>query len=286
MSGVTREIKLNKVVNKLSDKENCVARIAQRYSLDYDAVLDEVIERGVLRITKPMLKMILEHTLETMIENTLKDGYSRRLGDYFMLQMEVSGRFDSPADQFDDERHKLSLKLRPLKALKRKPGRDDVRVYNRNAGPKVSIDRIYSVSTPDKDTLVFGDDIVLEGENLYFLEDFAEISDNITVGYYTQRRRGPMTMSSSGTIDGTVSEDGRRMVLSWDATVGQILAANKGHPDADPAQNPPVAVMVALRSRGGVSTAKQQLHRARAFFDTWKKKYPKYTFKGMSWDGL
>ena len=144
MSGVTREIKLTRVANKLSDKQNYVAHIVQRYSLDYDAVLDEVIERGVLRITKPMLKMILEHTFETMIENTLKDGYSRRLGDYFILQMEVSGRFDSPADQFDDERHRLSLKLRPLKALKRKPGRDDVRVYNRNAGPKVSISRIHS----------------------------------------------------------------------------------------------------------------------------------------------
>lgn len=286
MSGVTREIKLTKVANKLSDKENYIARISQRYSLDYDTVLDEVIERGVLRITKPMLKMILEHTLETMIENTLKDGYSRRLGDYFMLQMEVSGRFDSPDDQFDDERHRLSLKLRPLKALKRKPGRDDVRVYNRNAGPKVSISRIHSVSTPDKDTLVFGDDIVLEGENLYFLEDLAATSDSITVGYYTQNRRGPMTMSSAGTMDGSVSDDGRRMVLPWDGTVGQILDANKGRPDADPEKNPPVAVMIALRSRGGVSTAKLQLHRARAFFDTWKEKYPKCTFKGMSWDGL
>ena len=286
MSGVTREIKLTRVANKLSDKQNYVAHIVQRYSLDYDAVLDEIIERGVLRITKPMLKMILEHTFETMIENTLKDGYSRRLGDYFILQMEVSGRFNSPADQFDDERHRLSLKLRPLKALKRKPGRDDVKVYNRNAGPKVSIDRIYSVSTPDKDTLVFGDDIVLEGENLYFLEDLAEISDSIAVGYYTQHRRGPMTMSSTGIMTGTVSDDGRRMVLPWDATVGQILDANKGRPDADPAQNPPVAVMVVLRSRGGISTAKQQLHRARAFFDTWKEKYPKYTFKDMSWDGL
>ena len=142
MSGVTREIKLTRVANKLSDKQNYVAHIVQRYSLDYDAVLDEIIERGVLRITKPMLKMILEHTFETMIENTLKDGYSRRLGDSFILQMEVSGRFNSPADQFDDERHRLSLKLRPLKALKRKPGRDDVKVYNRNAGPKLSIDRI------------------------------------------------------------------------------------------------------------------------------------------------
>ena len=286
MSGVTREIKLTKVANKLSDKENYIARISQRYSLDYDTVLDEVIERGVLRITKPMLKMILEHTLETMIENTLKDGYSRRLGDYFMLQMEVSGRFDSPDDQFDDERHRLSLKLRPLKALKRKPGRDDVRVYNRNAGPKVSISRIHSVSTPDKDTLVFGDDIVLEGENLYFLEDLAATSDSITVGYYTQNRRGPMTMSSAGIMDGSVSDDGRQMVLPWDGTVGQILDANKGRPDADPEKNPPVAVMIALRSRGGVSTAKLQLHRARAFFDTWKEKYPKCTFKGMSWDGL
>ena len=286
MSGVTREIKLSRVANKLSDKANYVARIVERDSLDYDAVLDEVIQRGVLRITKPMLKMILEHTLETMVENTLKDGYSRRIGDYFMLQMEVSGRFDSPADQFDDERHKLSLKLRPLKALKRKPGRDDVRVYNRNAGPKVSIDRICSASTPEKDTLVFGDDIVLEGENLYFLEGLAENPDSIAVGYYTQRRRGPMTMSSAGMMGGTVSEDGRRMVLPWDATVGQVLDANKGSPDADPAQNPPVAVMVVLRSRGGVPTAKQQLHRARAFFDTWKEKYPKYTFKGMPWDGL
>ena len=73
MSGVTREIKLTRVANKLSDKQNYVAHIVQRYSLDYDAVLDEIIERGVLRITKPMLKMILEHTFETMIENTLKD---------------------------------------------------------------------------------------------------------------------------------------------------------------------------------------------------------------------
>ena len=26
--------------------------------------------------------------------------------------------------------------------------------------------------------------------------------------------------------------------------------------------------------------------RARAFFDTWKEKYPKYTFDRMSWAGM
>ena len=284
MSGVTREIRLTRVVNKLSDKENYIARMSQRHLLDYDAVLDEVIERGVLRITKPMLKMILEHTLETMIENTLKDGYSRRLGDYFMLQMEVSGRFDSPDDQFDDERHKLSLKLRPLKAMKRKPGRDDVKVYNRNAGPKVSINRIYSASTPDKDTLVFGDDIVLEGENLFVLEDLdAEVSDNIVVAYCTQNSVKPFYSSVSNCVPGTVSDDGRRMVISWKQTIGDVLDINRDRPDADPKKNAPEYVAVALRSRGGVPTAKMQLHRARAFFDTWMEKFPDSSFSNRPW---
>ena len=131
MPSQTKEIKLTKSPNKLSSQPSYIARFAQRGILDYDAVLDEVIERGFLSISKPMLKMILEHTLDTMISNTLKDGNSRRLGDYFMLQMEVCGRFDSPDDQFDASRHKLALKLRPLKAMKRKPGRDDLKEIGR-----------------------------------------------------------------------------------------------------------------------------------------------------------
>ena len=40
--------------------------------------------------------------------------------------------------------------------------------------------------------------------------------------------------------------------------------------------NPPLAVMVGIRSRGGLETAKCQLHRGRAYFDTWLAKYPEY----------
>ena len=282
MSGMTREIKLNKAYNKLSGKETYVARLAQRYSLSYDEVLDEVIGRGFLNVSKPMLKMILEHTLNTMIENTLKDGNSRRLGDYFMLQLEVKGRFDAPDEQFDDSRNALALKLRPLKALKRKPGRNDLRVYNRNAGPKVSFSRIYSASTPDKDTLVFGDDIVLEGENLFVIDDVGEVQDNLTIGYYTQRIRGPIVTSVDAA--GMVSEDGTRLTIPWKLAIEPSIKANWNI--ANPDVNPSVAIMAALRSRGGVPTAKQQLHRARAFFDTWKEKYPKYTFDRMSWAGM
>ena len=40
--------------------------------------------------------------------------------------------------------------------------------------------------------------------------------------------------------------------------------------------NPPLAVMVGIRSRGGLETAKCQLHRGRAYFDTWLAKHPEY----------
>lgn len=284
MSGTTREIRLTRGTNRLSSRETYVARLAQRCTLGYDEVLDEVIERGFLNISKPMLKMILEHTLETMIANTLQDGNSRRLGDYFVLQMEVKGSFDDPSEQFDSKRHRLALTLRPLKGLKRKPGRDDIKVYNRNAGPKVVIDRMFSASTPESDLLVFGDDIVLEGENLFLIDDATEVQDSIAIGYRSQYVKGFIRTTISGFAGATVSEDGRRITIPWGPTVGDAIKAN--WKIANPELSPSVAVMVALRSRGGVPTAKQQLHRARAMFDTWHEKYPDYNLDGMPWRGL
>ena len=152
-----------------------------------------------------------------------------------------------------------------------------------SAGPAVSIDRIYSVSTPGSDTLVFGDDIVLEGENLFLLDEPTEVQDSLTIGYYTQQLRGPIVCSIS-VESGMVSEGGRRITIPWAPTIGQSIKINWDK--ADPEKNASVAVMVALRSRGGVSTAKLQLHRARAFFDTWHEKYPEASIDKMSWAGL
>ena len=287
MSGIKREIKLHKACNKLSKKESYVARLTGRRTLSYDEVLNEVTNGGFLNLSKPTLKMVLEHTLNTMIENTLKDGNSRRLGDYFMLQLEVKGRFDAPDAQFDDARNSLALKLRPLKALNRKPGLNDISVYNRNAGPKVSIKRIYSVSTPDKDTLVFGDDIVLEGENLFMVDAPADapsavLDDCLTIGYFAQHLRRPLVHTKPGKGFVDVSDDGRRITIPWD-DIGFLI---KLDPDAAPEKNPPMAVVVVLRSRGGVPTAKIHYHRARAFFDTWKKKYPNCSLDDINCTGL
>ena len=71
-----------------------------------------------------------------------------------------------------------------------------------------------------------------------------------------------------------VSADGKRIVIPWKDTVGLFIETNMDK--FDPAKNPPVAVMFGLRTRGGEATAKVQLHRARAYFDTWLAKYPEY----------
>ena len=132
--------------------------------------------------------------------------------------------------------------------------------------------------------LVFGDDIVLEGENLFVLGDAdVEVSDNIVVAYCTQNSIKPFYSTSSGFVPGTVSNDGRRMVISWEKTIGGVLDINRKRPDADPEKNPPEYVAVALRSRSGVPTAKMQLHRARAFFDTWIQKFPDSSFSNRPW---
>ena len=42
MSGTTREIKLSRAANRLSSKASYIARLAQRYSLDYDEILRRI----------------------------------------------------------------------------------------------------------------------------------------------------------------------------------------------------------------------------------------------------
>ena len=83
-----------------------------------------------------------------------------------------------------------------------------------------------------------------------------------------------------------VSEDGKRIVIPWKDTVGEFIKNNMDK--FDPEKNPPVAVMFGVRSRGGLETAKCQLHRGRAYFDTWLEKRPDWRgdFSRIVWGGI
>ena len=278
-----REIDLKPISSKFAKCGGYLAKIVGRRTIPYDEVLDEIIGRNFLSLDRGTLSLILCHAFETIINNTLKDGNSRKIGDYFTVQVEVNGRFEAPGEQFDPKKHKLALTLRPLSSLRRTPNpRDGLTVYNRNAGPQVVVTRMYSASAPDKKGLVFGDDLVIEGENLFFLED--EPGDEIRVKYFSQRQHGMIAKNLFDRSDVVVSEDGRRMTLSWDKTVGEYInLAECNKRLFDPTTNPPVAIMVGIRSRGGEATSRLQLHRARTYFDSWLAKYPNSDVHSLIW---
>ena len=83
-----------------------------------------------------------------------------------------------------------------------------------------------------------------------------------------------------------VSADGRKLVIPWKETFGEFIRNNPGR--FDPETNPPLAVMVGIRSRGGLATAKSQLHRGKAYFDTWLQKHPEYRgdFSRVVWGDI
>jgi len=281
MSGESKELELLPISRRFIEEGGFRGRLARRDVMSYDDVIQEVIKNNFLRMEPHTLKMILEETFETMIAGTLRDGKTRRLGDYFMLQMEVHGKFDEQGDQFDPSKHKLALKLRPLKAFRRKPGRGDVTVYNRNAGPKVVISGVTSASSGRMGVVNFGEDIIVTGENLWVVSRAGEaVQDKITINYRSQCANGGRQF---GDWDVTVNEAGTQMIINWERTVGEIIRINPEK--LDPAKSRPLGVMVAIRSRGGSEESKQQLHRGKAYFDRWLEKYPHYEghFEKIDW---
>ena len=278
VSAKNRELELVPVSAKFIKDGGYTGRIKGRRTIPFSEVLDEVTTRGLSGFDKTTVGLIVLHTISTMVENTLKDGNSRRLGDYFTLQMEVKGRFDEPGEQFDPEKHKFQLVLRPLSGIsdRRPDRRDGLTVYNRNAGPEVKIERLCSKSAPEAKGLVFGDDFVLEGENLFMLDG---CDDYLNVIYFTQLEHRFVCARYWDGKGIEVSPDGRRIVIPWKTSVGPYVV----NPKFDPERNRPVAVMVGVHSHGGEAGSKRQLHRGRAFFDSWLEFYPEASVHSLIW---
>ena len=281
-----KEIKLQAIPKKFPGSGGYFARWRSSRTLSYDEVLAEVMASRFLNIPQSVLKMMIEQFFDTVIANTLADGNTRRVGDYFSIGVNIEGRFDELGDTFDPEKHKLSLCIRPLKRMKQMMALTGISPYNRNTGPKVVINRMYSRTAKTDHTLVFGDDIIIEGENLFILPNWGYsptigTEDALSIAYYTQKGK---TMSSGKyDVSGvSVSDDGRKMTISWkDAFTNEFFEV---HPEVkDPKKAAPVALAIGVHTHGGDPKAKRQLHRARAFFDSWFVKYPDYNTKGFRW---
>lgn len=265
------DIKLKHVSDKFNKNGGFRAVVDKDGAYSYEELLNEVVTKHHFNISTNFLDMILKATFNTMIEGIMEDGISRRIGDYLQLQLQVRGKFDSEGEDFDERKHKLAIAVRPLKELRVKPGRGGVSVINRNAGPKVVIESVHSPGLPAGE-IKWGEPIIIEGENLFIVED----KDEYVFKYINQMNNG-FWDHSGRPMAAWVSKDGKKLTIPWEEHQDLF--------DRTKEKSAPLGIMIALRTRGGKATAKTQLHRGHAYFDTWLEANPEYTgdFTKINW---
>lgn len=109
-----------------------------------DGVISEARDFGYLPagIKDEAAKSVVRAVLDSMIDGVLRDGRTRRIGDYFSVSLKVRGRFEDKHDEFDPERHRLALSLKQLSAFR--PSFRDIAATNIDHKRQF---RIYSAKT-------------------------------------------------------------------------------------------------------------------------------------------
>ena len=88
-------------------------------AIDFDDVITEALDRGYIAGVKDVLaKSVVKGVLDSMIAGVLRDGMTRRIGDYLSVSMKVHGRFENEQEEFNPARHKLALSLKQLNAFR------------------------------------------------------------------------------------------------------------------------------------------------------------------------
>ena len=90
MSRSQLELKLIPVSKKLSKKGGYRGHIVGRREMGYDEVIEEAIKTSHLNFDSIAMKLVVESVFHSMINGIMKDGVSRRLGDYFTLQLRAA----------------------------------------------------------------------------------------------------------------------------------------------------------------------------------------------------
>ena len=150
-----------------------ILKTAKGDAMDFDAVIAEALDRGYIGGVKDVLaKAIVKGTLDSMIAGVLRDGVTRRIGDYLSVSMKVHGLFKDEHEEFDPERHSLALSLKQLNAFR--PSFKGVKATNVNHKRQFRIYSAHSVHAKGSSgQLTFGDEILVNGadflaESRYF----------------------------------------------------------------------------------------------------------------------
>ena len=141
-----------------------------------DGIVDFAFDRGyIYGIKREAAKSIVRGMFDSIVAGIKEDGRTRCIDDYLSFRLKVHGIFEDAHDEFDPERHSLSLAVAPLRALR--PSFKGVEATNPDHKRQF---RIYSVKAADMEdckscNVFWRHDIVVKGAD-FPLDDSMNVS--------------------------------------------------------------------------------------------------------------
>ena len=173
-----------------------ILNTAKGDAMDFDDVITEALDRGYIAGVKDILaKSVVKGVLDSMIAGVLRDGMTRRIGDYLSISMKVHGRFENEHDEFDPERHKLALSLKQLNAFR--PSFKGVEATNINHKRQFRIYSVHSVGAESEKNghLIIGREFIIKGADFFSNSKLFGIVLHANTGIHSVKTFDPPILS-------------------------------------------------------------------------------------------
>ena len=178
-----------------------ILNTAKGDAMDFDDVITEALDRGYIAGVKDILaKSVVKGVLDSMIAGVLRDGITRRIGDYLSVSMKVHGRFENEHDEFDPERHKLALSLKQLNAFR--PSFKGVEATNINHKRQFRIYSVHSVGAEDKKNgqLIIGREFIIKGADFQSDSKLFGVALHANTGIHSVETFNPPILSMTDSM--------------------------------------------------------------------------------------
>lgn len=248
-------IKVNETPSSFIKEGGFKGYVLDQQVVSWDNVLASASRK--LNLSPNLLGAYFDTVMDTALEGIEADGHTRQLGNYLELAVGVRGGFRKKGGRFDANEHRLKLNLLPLTRFRQFRPAFDVRIENR--APLVVLSSLHSVSTPGKEMLNFGEEMILSGKNLWncpYAEEKA--FENMYVKYSSIY--GDLCCTTISEWE--AYDNGTKIRVPWPMT--RVLCPRMG-------TERPFAIEIELVSRAGIPDANAQRHKIKVKVDpsTW-----------------
>ena len=140
-------------------------------TLGTDAVIAEFLKKEDMdgQVSPSVLKIYLKGLLDSMVENTLVDGRSRRIDDFFTVRLDMKGTAERHDEPYDPYKHKFTINFQKARRFSEKSKKHGVKVIGKpvcEIPPSRSIIKNAHSQGGEIGEVYIGRQIIIEGKDL------------------------------------------------------------------------------------------------------------------------